>query len=194
MSTEPGSKISKKQRTIVATATDLFFRYGVKRVSVEEICQKANVSKMTFYRYFANKAILAEHIIQLIFEESRAKLEETAQLNIPFTEKLDIMLKYKLEFIEKMSSEYIEEYIDMASGTLAQEWLQIVMQFITQAQQRGEIRADLRPEFIMFMADKMSEVVKDQRILHLYADYSQLTRDVWNLFYYGLLSRNNEGE
>ena len=59
---------SKKYQHIVETAEELFFKHSVKRVSVEEICNKANVSKMTFYRYFSNKQELAEHIIHLMFE------------------------------------------------------------------------------------------------------------------------------
>ena len=43
---------SAKSKLIVETATDLFMRYGVKRVTVEEICQTAKISKMTFYKYF----------------------------------------------------------------------------------------------------------------------------------------------
>ena len=68
------SKISKKQQQIIETAEELFFRHGIKRVTVEEICQKASVSKMTFYKYFANKNDLAEHIILRIFEQVEEKL------------------------------------------------------------------------------------------------------------------------
>ena len=184
---------SKKYHQILTTAEELFFKYSTKRVSVEEICEKANVSKMTFYRYFTNKHELAERIIRIIFEEASAKLDNTAQRDIPFMEKLDIMLKYKLEFMERMSSEYIEEYIDRVQGTMMHAWIQKVMGFLTQAQQRGEIRADIRPELIMYMADKLSETVKDKRILHVYSDdYSELTRDAWKMLYYGLLPRNDE--
>ena len=43
---------------LFSTAKNLFFKFGLRRVSVEEICIKASVSKMTFYRNFNNK----EHI------------------------------------------------------------------------------------------------------------------------------------
>ena len=44
-----------KYLDIFKTAKDLFWKYGIKRVSIEEICKEAKVSKMTFYKFFPNK-------------------------------------------------------------------------------------------------------------------------------------------
>ena len=63
------TKGSKKQQQIVNSGKELFFQYGVKRIRVEEICRKAKVSKMTFYKYFENKFALAEHIVQEILND-----------------------------------------------------------------------------------------------------------------------------
>ncbi|MCJ7802330.1 MAG: TetR/AcrR family transcriptional regulator, partial [Candidatus Marinimicrobia bacterium] len=54
---------SPKFKQIVETANDLFMRFGVKRITIEEICKTAKVSKMTFYKFFKNKIELAEYII-----------------------------------------------------------------------------------------------------------------------------------
>ena len=40
---------NKKKQSIIKASRDLFMRYGIKRVTVEEICETAGVSKMTFY-------------------------------------------------------------------------------------------------------------------------------------------------
>lgn len=180
---------SQKYRQLVETAEALFFQHSVKRVSVAEICQKANVSKMTFYRYFSNKQELAEHIIHLMFEQGYAKLDEVEALDASFPEKLQMILEYKLHFVEKMSSEYIREYMHIIQGPLAQEWLRRVMRFLRDAQQRGDIRADVRPELIMLLADKYSELVDDPRVAELYPNYTELTKELWNLFYVGILPR-----
>ena len=50
-------RINKKEQ-IVHTAETLFTRYESKRVTVEEICRLARVSKMTFYKHFSNKVEL----------------------------------------------------------------------------------------------------------------------------------------
>jgi AcrR family transcriptional regulator len=185
------SKISKKQQQIVDTARDLFFRYGVKRVTVEEICQTAHVSKMTFYKYFTNKTELAKHIILQMFHEGWQRLDEVEAMSIPFPEKLQKMLDYKLDVTAQVSSDFIEEYLTMPFFEHErQKWLARVMQFLTDAQQRGDIRPEVRPEFILVMADKLQEVIEDARLKSLYPSYIELTRELWNFFYYGIVTRN----
>ena len=51
--------VNRKYDDIMSTGKDLFWKYGIRRVTVEEICEKSNVSKMTFYKYFPNKETLA---------------------------------------------------------------------------------------------------------------------------------------
>ena len=54
------SNHNKKIQQLVTTAQELFMRHGIRRVTVEEICSEANISKMTFYKYFKNKIELTK--------------------------------------------------------------------------------------------------------------------------------------
>ena len=54
---------SKSYQAIIDTAKTLFMKHGMRRITVEEICREASVSKMTFYRLFTNKEDVAEIII-----------------------------------------------------------------------------------------------------------------------------------
>ena len=53
---------SKKQLELLKVARELFCKHGFKRVTIEEVCQKAGVSKMTFYRVYSNKIELAKAV------------------------------------------------------------------------------------------------------------------------------------
>ena len=64
---------SPKFSAIVNKARELFWKHGITRVTVEEICKEANVSKMTFYRFFSNKTELGRTIIDNIMDESVEK-------------------------------------------------------------------------------------------------------------------------
>ena len=46
---------SPKKEQILKTGKELFWKYGFKLVTIEEICKEAGVSKMTYYKYFTNK-------------------------------------------------------------------------------------------------------------------------------------------
>jgi len=147
---------------------------------------------MTFYKYFANKMELVKYIWDAWLEDAYKNLDNVEAMDIPFTEKLQIMLKYKLAMTAKMSPEIIEEFLRMPFYESARkEWIQRVMQFLTHAQKRGDIRPEIRPEFILAVIDKLQELVDDERLKGLYPDYVEFTKEFWNFFYYGIISRNH---
>ena len=50
---------------IVATASDLFYRHGIRAVGVEAIAEAAGTNKMTLYRHFPSKdELVAEYLRQ----------------------------------------------------------------------------------------------------------------------------------
>jgi AcrR family transcriptional regulator len=57
---------NKKYQDLLNTARELFFKHGTKRVTIEEICEKADVSKMTFYKFFRNKEDLGIRMLSQI--------------------------------------------------------------------------------------------------------------------------------
>jgi len=59
-----------KYQAIFKTGKVLFWKHGIKRVTIEEICTEADVSKMTFYKFFPNKIELAKKLIQQILGKS----------------------------------------------------------------------------------------------------------------------------
>lgn len=51
---------------IVATASDLFYRHGIRAVGVEAIAEAAGTNKMTLYRHFSSKdELVAEYLRRL---------------------------------------------------------------------------------------------------------------------------------
>lgn len=182
-------KIPKKQQDIIATAEYLFKRYGIKRVTVEELCQKANASKMTFYKYFSNKTDLVEYIWGRWVELQLDKIDEVDALDIPFPEKLERLWQYKVEFISQMTVESIEEFLDLniVKGKIMQRFLQ----FIADAQKRGEIRPEIRPKFFLALADAMYELARNEELVKEYPDFASFNRELFNVFYYGVLANSH---
>lgn len=64
-STEKCEGISPRAR-ILAAASDLFYRHGIRAVGVETIAEVAKTNKMTLYRHFSSKdELVAEYLRQL---------------------------------------------------------------------------------------------------------------------------------
>lgn len=180
-------KTSRKQTQIIETARELFFRYGAKRVTIEEICETAAVSKVTFYRYFKNKAALIRHIRDEIIAAGFAKFDQISALEIPYPEKIDLMTRWRVEFFSQMKNEFLREML--ALDEVVEAARQRYLTNISSAQAKGEIRADLSPEFIWLVTEKLNAIARDGSWQEVFADYSSFQTQMRTLFFYGLLIR-----
>ena len=63
--------------SLLAAAKRLFWKHGIKRVSVEDISSEAGLSKMTFYRNFANKEAIAFELLRSLTEQGMHSLSRS---------------------------------------------------------------------------------------------------------------------
>lgn len=89
--------MTKKQNDIFEAGKRLFYKYGIKKVTIEEICEEANASKMTFYKYFPNKVELAKTVIDDYYSSALERYENMMQSDIPVEEKVRKTFELKLE-------------------------------------------------------------------------------------------------
>jgi AcrR family transcriptional regulator len=185
-------KASKKKRQIVDTAVALFTKFGIRRVTIEEICRKAGASKMTFYKHFPNKIELLRHIWNGWFDEGYRLLDEVDATDIPFPEKLLKIIEFKAELVSRMSPEFIEEVLH-ADPELAAFVTEMrirnysrFMEFVAKAQARGDMRT-MKPEFFLAVLDKLQEVAQNESLVKAYPDYTEFVREIHNFLFFGIL-------
>ncbi len=170
---------------VVETAKALFYKHGVKRVTVEEICAKAKVSKMTFYKYFSNKDAVVRHIRDELMNEGFSKYDEIIEMDISYPEKIDRMTAWRIEFMSKMNSEFIEDIVSFEEtmGEMKKRFIRN----IEIARSRGEVRTDISPDLIWLAAEKLNEIAVDGSWKTAVSDYNELHRQLRTLFFHGLL-------
>lgn len=184
--------MSRKRDQLIQTGEALFVKHGMRRVTVEEICRQAGVSKPTFYKYFENKAALARRIDEVWIEEALQRIGAIMEdAEAPFPEKLKQVLVIKQELAARPGPEFLDDLIRLDIDL--SHALRRVMHFLVQGQQRGDIRADIRPEFLMAAFDVLNSMQHDPRIRNLYEDAETLAGDVFKLYYYGALSADHRG-
>jgi len=178
-----------KKKQIIQTAESLFIRHGSKRVTVAEICQRAHVSKMTFYKHFANKVDLVRHIRNLYVEEGFRKFDEINALDLPFARKVDLMTRWKVEFGKRIHAKFIQEMvsIDKVVANVKRRFLNNLVD----ARNNGEIRDDIDPEFLWMVTEKLSELVKEGTWKKVFSDFDDYQYQIRTLLFYGLLSRKD---
>jgi AcrR family transcriptional regulator len=187
-------KNRKSYQSILEASKALFWKFGVKRVSVEEICKHAGVSKMTFYRMFKNKQALVKTLLDKIASEGLQSYQQIMASDISFPEKVKQMILEKRKNSEGISQEFMRDVFMSEDLELVglftahqEEMKKALVKDLTKAQQEGWIRKDLSMEFIMYMLEDMQAKASDQRFLGLHKDNLQeAIMEMTNFFFYGV--------
>jgi AcrR family transcriptional regulator len=178
--------MSPKRDLLIQTGEALFVKHGMRRVTVEEICRQAGVSKPTFYKYFENKAALARRIDELWIEEALQRIDEIEDAEAPFPQKMNQILAMKQEVSARPGPEFLQDLIHLDIDL--SHALRRVKRFLVEGQQRGDIRADVQPDFLLAAYEILNSLQYDPRIRDLYENAETLAGDVFKLFCYGALS------
>ncbi len=189
------SEENSKYQQIILTAKDLFWKYGVKRVSVEEICREAGVSKMTFYKFFPNKKELAIAIIQRFVGNLAGEFKEMVKSKIPFEEKISKMFLIKYRATENISSEFITDVyknpeleIHVYMEKIGGEVLKDFVAFLKDSQKKGLIRNDIKPEFILAYQNQLSNMMEDVELMKKYKEPSEFIMEAMRFLFYGIIT------
>ena len=183
-------RATNKRDRIVETATDLFSRFGSKRVTVEEICRTAGASKVTFYKHFRNKADLIRQIRDELTAVGFAKFDEISAMALPYPEKIDLMTRWRIEFFSQMTDEFVRELYGL--DEVVAEAKRRYLKNIADAQEKGEIGPDLSPELIWLVTERLNGIMQDGSWKTVFSDYSAFQKQMRTLFFYGLLVRPEE--
>lgn len=191
-----GKNMTSKQKDILQTAKDLFWKHGVSRVTMEEISNKAGVSKMTLYKYYSNKKELALEVLKNEVGKAFTKFEQIIQSDMPFEEKLEQMFLMKLEGTKGISKEFLSDIYQNPKLGLYQyieeqsrRSTELFKQFLKDSQRQGLIRKDLKIPFVQHYINQLTGLVTDQQLLDHYNNPQELIMESMRFMFYGLLPR-----
>jgi AcrR family transcriptional regulator len=188
----------EKFDAIVSAARSLFWKHGIRRVSIEEICEEAGVSKMTCYKYFSNKTAIAKYLIEDLFESGMKAYKEIYHSDISYEEKVKKVLELKMSNTHEMSQElvddiykYNDEELSASIENIKKKMIDIYLEDFREAQKIGELRADVKPEFMLYFLTNLTEMFTDQKLVAIYSNPEQMILEVLSFFFYGIMPRKN---
>ncbi|MGC9472069.1 MAG: TetR/AcrR family transcriptional regulator [Bacteroidales bacterium] len=192
---------SPKNEQIRKIAGELFWKYGFTRVTVEEICREAGVSKMTFYKYYRNKNDLVKSFMEEKINEGMARYREIMSSDLPYTRKVELIIRQKMEHTRDMSSEFLRDYFSSGDEELmafANKKTRMSVEMVTEdfrrAQEQGLIRKDIRVGFIMYFINKMVQLAQDEELKKQYESMNDLIMELTRFFFYGVMKRSEPQE
>ncbi|WP_020539018.1 TetR/AcrR family transcriptional regulator [Lewinella cohaerens] len=187
-------KTSKGVQAITESAKALFWKHGIRRVTVEEICKEAGVSKMTFYRNFSNKNEIAQHVLTKVVEHSTSRYEKIMNQDIAFPAKIVELVILEREESKGISQEFLKDIYQNEDSSLQslieqyqEEGRERIMRDMKKAQEKGWIRKDLKLSFLLYTLNDLDKKARDEELLAMYEKPEDLIMELTNFFFYGIL-------
>ena len=187
-------KTSKGVQAITESAKALFWKHGIRRVTVEEIGKEAGVSKMTFVRNFSNKNEIARHVLTQVVERSTSRYEKIMNQDIAFPAKIVELVILEREESKGISQEFLKDIYETEDSTLQslieqyqEEGRQRIMRDMKKAQEKGWIRKDLKLSFLLYILNDLDKKARDEELLAMYEKPEDLIMELTNFFFYGIL-------
>ena len=182
----------KKEGDILRTAEALFMQFGYGRVTVEEICREAGVSKVTFYKYFKNKFEVLSDYMTVRLELGMDVFNSIRATDASLQEKMQAMIAMKESAVSHFTPVFYKSLLsgDEAIQAFMQEWINQSMiamrNFLEDGQKSGEIYPEYSVDFLLHVWTSMSEIARSEAMMKMYDDdMVKLSQDFMNFLFFG---------
>jgi AcrR family transcriptional regulator len=156
----PGRRERRKQQTrddLYEAAVELFAERRYDEVSVEDICERAEVGRATFFRFYGTKSgLLVEHN-RRIADEARAAVDQaqpatTADALRIIERTLTRSWRRGGLMLRDMVREYIRSVSLAAASAMSQpDLIDFVAELVEAGQREGELHDELSPGFVAWL-------------------------------------------
>lgn len=190
------SEKNKKYLAILDSAKNLFWKHGFRRVTIDEICQDAKSSKMTFYRFFRNKTDLAKKVLEIFLDENLKIYRNIMSDKTSVSDKLGKLIQMKYEGSRDLSFDFMQDFLFSTDLDLAEFYQKKMNEIMAESilnfrkgQEEGWIRKDLNVEFLFSFSQNIMVYLKDEKLLGLFDSPKDLINELTKLIVYGIAPR-----
>lgn len=190
----------EQQEKIIHVAGEMFFRLGIRSVSIDDICRELGISKKTFYVYFESKDALIERLLQTNLEYISSKMADLAALR-DFRQLVKLFLKRQQnekndvrrvpQLVYDLKKYYPRQFADFQERCFAIH-KQYLVQYIQIGVEQGLVRANLNVEIsALIFARIYSNAIRDFEELEAYNyNMHQLGHAALDILVRGILSKD----
>lgn len=157
----PGNRLERKKiktkEKIFQAAVELFLEQGYDETTVEEIAEKADVAKRTFFNYFPTKdailfylgqqrvAMLKDMLMKELLPASCAKEKIFGSLKVFGRVNEDNRLITRL-IVKEM---FAKQFVNMKSEKESQMQFKVILvEIVEEGQRQGEFLSDINPYYV----------------------------------------------
>lgn len=161
---------TEAQQNICKTAGQLFYKFGIRSVSIDDICRQMGISKKTFYVSFDTK----DNLVEAVLKEAVKHMSETISTKLG-TENLQCWLRSLAEQVKHDDSDVrhvpqlvfdLQKYYPSLFYTYQKDVFELQRKHIAETirfgQQEGIVRTDINADdSAMFFARLHAEAIRN---------------------------------
>ncbi len=183
---------------IIKKAGEMFFRLGIRSVSIDDICRELGISKKTFYVYFESKDELVAQLLHSNAAYIAGKMEELLQMK-DFRKLVARFLKHQEaekndvrrvpQLVYDLKKYYPRQFADFQTECFRTQ-KEYIARYLEQGMQEGLVRANLNIELTaVLMAKIHSDAIRDFEEIEGHGhNMHQLGHTAMDIFVRGVLS------
>jgi len=183
--------LPKKKIQLIEAAQELFFKYGVAHVTVEEICKTSKISKMTFYKYFSDKWDIAKAVLDNLINEGLKAYYHLIEEPIPFDQKVEQILMLSDSQVHALGSAYLNDLMKPDSPLYEyfteqqKKMRELSVEFLHKSQEKGFINTEIKIPVAIFMLDRLSELLNEPGFIQIMPDIEERAAEIAKFFFHG---------
>jgi TetR/AcrR family transcriptional regulator, cholesterol catabolism regulator len=181
---------------IVGEATTLFFAYGIRNVSMDDIAKHIGMSKRTIYQYFADKDELVYAFMQVGMQEQMKEMRETAEKSENVIEELHLAMVKTRELFSKVNPmmlfelrKYHPKAWDFFNQCKEGEMQEHLIKTMQKGIREGVFRANIDVEILAKMRLELVQVALDPKTFPSpQFNFVEVNLQLFEHFVYGIIT------
>ena len=189
----------QSKRHIRQAAWELFSQFGVEKVSMADIAEKAGVSPATIYNNFDGKEMLAREFVATVIDQLVSRVQTVLTPDRPYQAKMAAFMQLISEMmaherpsafartvfttsLDLESDPEIKEIRDAAQGKMAD----LLLGLVREGKEQGQVDPDLSERALRIYFRAFMDVFTDPELQYQYSSDRKLVQDLGVLMMYGL--------
>ena len=190
--------VNDQMVNIIKVSGEMFFRLGIRSVSIDDICRELGMSKKTFYVYFESKDELIEQLLLANVEYMSGKMEELLSFG-DFRQLVKAFLKCQEaerndvrkvpQLVYDLKKYYPRQFAKFQKQCFETQ-KNYIMRYLELGLAQGLVRANLNIELTAVLFAKIhSDAIRDAELIEAHNhNMHQLAHTAMDIFVRGVLS------
>jgi AcrR family transcriptional regulator len=155
---------------ILHTAESLFFQYGIRSVTMEDIARELSISKKTIYQFFKDKDEIVLKVSQQVFAKEQAKMNQIHEQGENVIHEMVLISRYIRAHVAEANPSAVhdlQKFYPEAWETFLGfklECLHLIESTLKKGMVEGYFRSDINPRVLAILRSETIELSFSQQL------------------------------